>query len=181
MGVSEVKRESAECSRSRPTSARSEPAQPVRPIVGEPVPFAKNFHSQCHGFHGMKHTKMHASPQSSRNRRHSLSRQGHSKIAHRFSGGTHECKTTTAPAGATVLRTIPSSHLSRRHCFRRLLPSLAGLRGWFGIALPPLKRWAILGCPWRDKARRSRRKAPHWKPCPSMPADISRRTTQQQS
>ena len=33
-----------------------------------------------------------------------------------------------------------------------VVPGGTGRFGW--IALPPLKRWAIVGCPWRDKTRR---------------------------
>ena len=41
------------------------------------------------GFRGVKHRTNARLPRTHRNRRLSLSRQGHSTIAHRFSGGTH--------------------------------------------------------------------------------------------
>ena len=75
--------------------------------------------------------KSHASPDREATTGYSLSRQGHPTIAHRFSGGT------TPPV------TPPG--------FRRRLSSLTGLDGLVGIAFPPLKRWATVGCHSRDK------------------------------
>ena len=35
----------------------------------------------------------------------------------------------------------------------RRLSSLPGLLCWVRSVFPPLKRWAIVGCPWRDKTQ----------------------------
>ncbi len=63
----------------------------------------------------------------------------------------HGCPQFAAPTGATEFCTIGCAFAARDHDFRRFLPSLAGLGRLVGIAFPPLKRWAIVECPWRDK------------------------------
>ena len=47
-----------------------------------------------------------------------------------------------------------------------------GTRRLVRIAFPPLKRWAIVGCPWRDKTRSFRWKNSHRKPYPCRDAGL---------
>ena len=47
-----------------------------------------------------------------------------------------------------------------------------GTRRFVRIAFPPLKRWAIVGCPWRDKIRSFRWKNSHRKPYPCRDAGL---------
>ena len=94
--------------------------------------------------------KSHASPEQEVTAGHSLSRQGHPTIAHRFSGGTTSRSRPKPRQGRQKLARLSSHHLPRDPDFRRRLPSLTGLVGLVGIAFPPLKRWATVGCPSRD-------------------------------
>ena len=66
----------------------------------------------------------------------------------------------TAPAGATDTRTmrVTPPPISRASA----VPD--GTWRFDGIALPPLKRWAIFGCPCRDKTRSFRKKHSPGKP-----------------
>ena len=76
-----------------------------------------------------------------------LSRQGHSIIAHRSNGGRVISASRQVPSGAVDSGDHQYNEVPR--C--EILSPLPGL--WTGRESldPPLKRWAIFGCPWRDK------------------------------
>ena len=76
-----------------------------------------------------------------------LSRQGLPTLAHRLNGGTGPQPHQPSPVrDERTFATRPTNHPFRGEFCRPC-------RGW-GLAkphVPPLKRWAIIGCPWRDK------------------------------
>ena len=83
---------------------------------------------------------------------HSLSRQGHPTLAHRFSGGTAIRSHVRSPDRGDRISHSEFTPPAMRSRFCRRLPSLTGLVVVGGIALPPLKRWAIVVHPtiWGD-------------------------------
>ena len=109
-------------------------------------------------------TMMFAVPRGScgtiRCRRPSLSRQGHLIIAHRFSGGTN-AHLPPSPGRGDRIPHRDTPPLFVTSSLTSSVPS--GTRPLSGITLPPLKRWAIFGCPCRDKERTFGRKHRHWK------------------
>ena len=80
-------------------------------------------------FSGLNLRKCSSSFQAIVNRCLSLSRLGHSTIAHRFSGGINESLSITAPLGATDLPAMTLLHWPFRDRNRKRLPSLTGLVG----------------------------------------------------
>ena len=81
----------------------------------------------------------------------SLSREGHPTVAHRFNGGKAIPTKPTSPVRDG--RRLRKSGSRGRWCEDNRASFCHPCRG-FGrerLVVPPLKRWAIVGCPWRDK------------------------------
>ena len=73
-----------------------------------------------------------------------------------------------APAlsGATEIAVLASHESSRSIRLRRRLSSLPGLGRSSRFLFPPLKRWAIVGCPYGTKTRKPPGGRSPGKPCP---------------
>ena len=78
----------------------------------------------------------------------------------------HESLTVRSPARGDRIshRVFASTAMRLRISQASAVPDGTG---WFVvIAFPPLKRWAIVGCPWRDKDRSFLWKTGPGQPCP---------------